>query len=52
MNDFNAKVGERREENVVGLRGLGITNVRGAKFGEWYHSNNLITCFQQPKRRK
>ena len=39
---FNAKVGEGRGENVVGLLGLGIRNIRGEKFIEWGHTNNLI----------
>ena len=31
MGQFNAKVGERREENVVGPHGLKIRNIRGKK---------------------
>ncbi|GFO39298.1 craniofacial development protein 2-like protein [Plakobranchus ocellatus] len=31
MGDFNAKVGEGREENIVGPHGLGTRNMRGEK---------------------
>ena len=31
MGDFNAKVGEGKEENVVGPHGLGIRNIRREK---------------------
>ncbi|GFN81559.1 ras-related protein rab-1a [Plakobranchus ocellatus] len=31
MGDFNAKVGEGREENIVGPHGLGTRNLRGEK---------------------
>ncbi|GFO43397.1 craniofacial development protein 2-like protein [Plakobranchus ocellatus] len=55
MGDFNAKVGEGREENIVGPYGLGTRNLRGEKLVEWCNMNNLIignTWFQQPPRRK
>ncbi|KAK3788523.1 hypothetical protein RRG08_030224 [Elysia crispata] len=55
MGDFNAPVGEGREENMVGSHGLGIRNTRVEKLIEWGHTNNLIvgsTWFQQPTRRK
>ncbi|GFN90701.1 craniofacial development protein 2-like protein [Plakobranchus ocellatus] len=55
MGDFNAKVGEGREENIVGPHGLGTRNLRGEKLVEWCKMNNLIignTWFQQPPRRK
>ena len=50
MGDFNAKVGEGREENVVGLHGLGISHIYIN-----ICTNNLImgnTWFQQPTKRK
>ncbi|GFO01572.1 craniofacial development protein 2-like protein [Plakobranchus ocellatus] len=55
MGDFNAKVGEGREENIVGTHGLGTRNLRGEKLVEWCKMKNLIignTWFQQPPRRK
>ena len=52
MGDFLAKVGEGREENVIGSHGLGIRNIRVEKLVAWCHTNNLFvgnTRFQHLK---
>lgn len=53
--DFNAKVGEERFKNTVGLHCLGMTNERGERLSEWAHCHDLVitnTWFKQHPRRK
>ncbi|GFO13242.1 craniofacial development protein 2 [Plakobranchus ocellatus] len=55
MDDFNAKVGTEKVDDIVEKHGLGIRNERGEKLIEWCQTNNIIvgnTWFQQPPRRK
>ena len=42
MGDFNAKVGEGGEENMVEPHGLGIRNIRGENLVGWCHMKNLL----------
>lgn len=54
MGDWNAKVGEGRENKIVGPFGLGVRNDRGYRFVEFCNENNLCimnTFFKLPKRR-
>uniref|UniRef100_A0A8D8XFQ8 Craniofacial development protein 2 n=1 Tax=Cacopsylla melanoneura TaxID=428564 RepID=A0A8D8XFQ8_9HEMI len=54
MGDWNAKVGEGRENKIAGPFGLGIRNDRGDRFVEFCNENNLCimnTFFKLPKRR-
>lgn len=54
MGDLNAKVGQGREDKVVGDFGLGIRNERGDRFVEFCRDNNLCimnTFYKLPKRR-
>ena len=51
IRDFNAKVGEGRDEN--GEEPIGL--MQGEKLVKCFHTNNLMvrsTWFQQPTRRK
>src|SRR6476619_2787525 len=55
MEDFNAVVGEGKEDRVVGKFGLGKTNDRGERLIEFCNSQNLVitnTWFEQEKRRR
>ena len=55
MGDFNAVVGEERNENIVGKYGLGNKNERGEMLIEFCKRNDLIltnTWFQNEKRRR
>ena len=55
MGDWNAVVGEGREDNVVGRYGLGTCNERGAKLVEFCERQQLYitnTWFCQDKRRR
>ena len=55
MGDFNAKVGEGKETDIVGMHGLGVRNERGEKFIEWCNTNNQVianTFYQNHPRRK
>lgn len=54
MGDLNAKVGQGREDRVVGDFGLGVRNERGDRFVEFCRDNNLCimnTFYKLPKRR-
>lgn len=54
MGDFNAKVGEGREGDVVGEHGLGVRNESGDRLVQFCHDNRFRitnTFFAQPKRR-
>lgn len=54
MGALNAKVGDERIDDVVGLHGLGKKNERGERWIEWCCAHELIianTWFQQPARR-
>src|SRR6476619_7890448 len=54
IGDFNAVVGEDKEDRVVGKFGLGKRNGRGERLIEFCSSQNLvitITWFEQEKRR-
>ena len=55
MGDLNAKVGEGKHNDVVGMHGLGERNERGQKWIDWCAANNQIitnTWFKQHPRRK
>jgi len=55
LGDFNAKVGEGRQENVVGPHGLGTRNERGDRLVEWAKRNDFVianTWFKLPNRRR
>ena len=55
MGDLNAKVGEGKHSDVVGMHGLGEKNERGQKWIDWCAANNQIitnTWFKQHPRRK
>ena len=55
MGDFNAKVGEGKEEDIVGPHGLGTRNERGEMLVNWCKGNDLIitnTWFLNHNRRK
>ena len=54
MGDMNAKVGEGREEDIVGPFGLGERNERGDRFVEWCKENRQMitnTWFRHHPRR-
>ena len=54
MGDSNAKVGDERYQNIVGMHGLGQRNERGERLIQFYQENKLIianTWFQQPVRK-
>ena len=55
MGDFNASVGEGKDEKVVGGYGLGTRNERGEMLSSFCKKNKLVvtnTWFQQEKRRR
>src|SRR6476469_11239951 len=55
MGDFNAVVGEGKEDGVVGKFGLGKRNDRGERLIEFCKSQNLVitnTWFEQEKSRR
>src|SRR6476661_130 len=55
MGDFNAMVGESKEDRVIGKFGLGKRNDRGDRLIEFCKSQNLVitnTWFEQEKRRR
>ena len=55
MGDWNAVVGEGRDELVVGKFGLGLKNERGEKLIDFRKSNKMVvtnTWFEQEKRRR
>ena len=54
MGDLNAKVGDERYQNIVGMHGLGRRNERGERLMQFCQENKLIianTWFQQPVRK-
>ena len=54
MGDLNAKVGDERYQNIVGMHGLGRRNERGERLIQFCQENKLIianTWFQQPVRK-
>ena len=42
MGDLNAKVGEGKHSDVIGMHGLGEWNERGQKWIDWCAANNQI----------
>src|SRR5580692_11321670 len=55
MGDWNAIVGEGRDELVIGKFGLGVRNERGERIIEFCKRNKLVvtnTWFEQEKRRR
>ena len=55
MGDFNAVLGEDKEDRVVGKFGLGKRNDRGERLIEFCKRQNLVitnTWFEQEKRRR
>ena len=55
MGDWNAVVGEGRDELAVGKFGLGVRNERGEKLVEFCKRNKMVvtnTWFEQHKRRR
>ena len=55
MGDWNAVVGEQKEENCVGEFGLGRRNDRGQRLIEFCKQLKMVvtnTCFKQEKRRR
>src|SRR5580658_10458105 len=55
MGDWNAIVGEGRDELVIGKFGLGVRNERGERMIEFCKRNKLVvtnTWFEQEKRRR
>ena len=55
MGDWNAVVGEQKEENCVGEFGLGRRNDRGQRLIEFCKQQKMVvtnTCFKQEKRRR
>lgn len=55
MGDFNAKIGEGREEDIVGPYGLGKRNERGNTMFQWCKANSMIvtnTWFANHKKRR
>lgn len=53
MGDFNAKIGERSHDSVVGKFGLGVRNARGDRLVQFCNENNLIIAnvFQTTKEK-
>ena len=54
MGDLNAKVGDDRYQNIVGMHGLGRRNERRERLIQFCQENKLIiahTWFQQPVRK-
>ncbi|XP_049786262.1 craniofacial development protein 2-like [Schistocerca cancellata] len=54
MGDFNAKIGEGSEGDLIGPFGLGTRNERGDLLSQFCQENNLCTTntfFKLPKRR-
>ena len=54
VEDLNAKVGDERYQNIVGMHGLGQRNKRGERLIQFCQENKLIianTWFQQPVRK-
>ena len=54
MGDLNAKFGEERYENIVGMHGFGRINERGERLIQFCRENKLLianTLFQQPVRK-
>ena len=44
MGDFNAKIGKRKQGEVVGPHGLGERNERGERLIEFCISHSLMVC--------
>ena len=42
MGDFNAKVGQGHEEQIVGPHGLGIRNERGERLIDWCREHDQV----------
>ena len=54
MGDLNAKIGDDRYKNIVGMHGLGQRNERGERLIQFCQENKLIianTSLQQPVRK-
>lgn len=54
MGDFNAKIGEGEQEDIIGKYGLGIRNERGDMLASFCVEKQLVitnTIFKLPKRR-
>ena len=54
MGDLNAKVGDERYQNIIGMHGFGRRNERGERLIQFCQKNKLIianTWFQQPVRK-
>ena len=55
LGDFNAKVGEGRQDNTVGPHGLGVRNERGQHLIDWATCKEFLignTWFEMPNRRR
>ena len=54
MGDLNAKVGDERYQNIVGMHGLGRRNERRERLIQFCQENKLLTentWFQHPVRK-
>jgi hypothetical protein len=55
MGDFNAVVGERQVNQIIGKHGLGTRNIRGERLINFRKQNNFLvtnTMFEVPKIRR
>ncbi|GFO41881.1 craniofacial development protein 2-like protein [Plakobranchus ocellatus] len=55
MEDFNAKVGDERVEDVVGPSDIGTVNERGSRLNEWCQISDFTitnTWYQNHSRRQ